>query len=523
MTAGIAMADEGRPGDGPDASILWRENVTPFAEAPARVVIEGVEEENGFEPRLARLIETPKPASSAPPRMLALDRNLLRQMNIRPFGEEERAASRKSGVQLELHCKAGQSPAGFVLSAPNSRLPRGLRLAAVAKISDGKGFGLSLVPKGEDAPAIPQAKLQTGKTRLPIPLQQSAAEPNQPDVVITCPESAATATLQEFALVPQAETATSVAAGHVGTWIWDIDPFLQDPDALLAFARNEQLSELYLQLPLPIESQSQMAALERLHDTLTAEGIAVIAVEGDPEMVLPSGRQNALSRLRALREIEQKIPLTALQYDIEPYLLPALARDLPAAWAAWTETIRALSRAWDGPVGVVLPFWMLESKDGLKALDHAAASLAAVTVMAYRTDINEIVAISEPWLAWGGRSGVPIRIAVENGPLEQEIHKVYLRAKEGTLRLASDGNHASAELLTAPVPERSDAPVYRFSHEVRVDMARISFLNDTNKLTSARAHLKHLFPAWPAFAGLAIHDLQQAQREGPEQARIPEQ
>ncbi|MCF1502439.1 hypothetical protein L0F51_01495 [Afifella sp. H1R] len=458
--------------------------------------------------------------------MLALETNLLRQMNVRPFGEEERATSHKNGSQLELRCQAGQSPAGFVLSAPNSRLPRGLHLAAVATLSGGQGFGLSLVPKGEDAPGIPQAKLHTGEIRLPLPLLQSAAEANQRDVVITCPENAATATLQEFALVPQApqaESATSAAAGQVGTWIWDIEPFLQDPDALLAFARNEQLSELYLQLPLPIESPSQMAALDRLHETLTAAGIAVIAVEGDPEMVLPSGRQNALARLQALRKIEPKIPLTALQYDIEPYLLPALGRDLPAAWTAWTETVLALSQAWDGPVGVVLPFWMLESKGGLKALDRTAASLAAVTVMAYRTDASEIVAISEPWLAWGGRSGVPIRIAVENGPLEQEVHQVYLRAKEGTLRLASGGKEASAELLTEPVPERSDAPVYRFSHEVRVDMARISFLNDTNKLTSARAHLKRLLSAWPVFAGLAIHDLQQARRKGPEQARIPEQ
>jgi hypothetical protein len=166
-----------------------------------------------------------------------------------------------------------------------------------------------------------------------------------------------------------------------------------------------------------------------------------------------------------------------------------------------------LAQAWGSPVSVVVPFWMLGEEAGLAAIETARHAISQIVVMAYRTQPDEVFAISEPWLSWGAAHGVPIAIALENGPLPVELHKSYVRAETGPLILSYRDGEGRITLLSEHIRASDDRLVYALSHETRVNPARISFMNDRRQLSDVRSRLSRLFGAWSSFDGFMLHEL----------------
>ena len=242
-------------------------------------------------------------------------------------------------------------------------------------------------------------------------------------------------------------------------------------------------------------------------------------------MVTADGLDHALNRVAAIRRYQlasrPDARLAGLQFDIEPYLLADFALDSAAAWVRWAEAIRALSMAWEEPVSVVVPFWMLDSKDGAAAMAAVRTAISDVAVMAYRTETSEVTTLSEPWLAWGTLNGVPIRIALENGLLDTEIHRTFVRAEVGILQLTRQGGTTTVSLETKPERARDGGVAYALSHETRVNPSRISFMGNQDRLAVARTELARLLVAWPSFDGLIIHALDKTYRGAGRGPRAP--
>jgi hypothetical protein len=83
-----------------------------------------------------------------------------------------------------------------------------------------------------------------------------------------------------------------------------------------------------------------------------------------------------------------------------------------------------------------------------------------------------------------------------------------------------EGRTAAVSLFSEPVKPHRHALAYAFHHETRVNPARISFMNNRDKLAVARAELARLLVAWPSFDGLMIHALDEMDR-GVGGPRIP--
>ena len=237
-------------------------------------------------------------------------------------------------------------------------------------------------------------------------------------------------------------------------------------------------------------------------------GIAVEAVEGDPRMVQEEGLAAALARARLYADYQRgsgkSEKLAGIQYDIEPYSLADWSGDA-SDWKCWSGSIARLSQAAGEPVDLVLPFWTAATEEGVRFLAAVSGSIRGLSVMSYRTDPAELTQIAEPLLAWGSKVGKPVRLALEAGPLPDEIEEVYRPAATGTLALLDDPEPRIQHLEREGT--LTGARMYRLSQRSVIRGARLSFLGREEAMSALAARATAVFTAWPSFAGFALHGL----------------
>ena len=271
------------------------------------------------------------------------------------------------------------------------------------------------------------------------------------------------------ALVLTLANTGSVAASEVAAtakqkrtaWLWETSIWRTLPADLLDRAQALKIRSLFIALEIrdgQVRDGSQLKAfLRAAHE----RGISVLAVEGDPHMVLAKGQPNAIARAQAIRAYQlgalPEEQLDGLQYDIEPYVLPRFDTSNPRHLRKWSSTYRELRRAFTRKLDIVLPFWVSDKPPGADFVRASAASAKGLTVMAYRTKPDRIIAAAAPLLDLGVELDRPVRVALEMGPTD-----------EGP---------------------------------------GVSFEGDLDALLRAMRKTLPTFAAWPNFAGFAIHGI----------------
>lgn len=449
------------------------------------------------------------PAASAPapaPEPMPLHANLLAAASVRPFGIEERVRIEHDAGKLRLSCSPGTRAAGVLLSGP-WYLARA-KLALEARFSGAGAFRMLVADaadaareRARDMGDLPAA---SAATRLALPLPAGLERASWRQFVIQCPPHAASLVLDHLALVP-----LPVSSGRRATWIWDATQWQADGAALLDWAGREGIGELFVVVPLQGDKVRAPAALAAFIRRAHAAGIAVSAVEGDPHMVLPRQHAATVRRARAYAAYNAgaapEARLRAIQFDIEPYLLPAhilAPADSDRHYLALASALRSASG--NLALEFVVPYWWSEKKEMLTTLAELADGLA---VMDYRTAPDEIVRFGMPFLDWAAQYGKRVYIALEAGPVAPELQRRYLRmapGMPGRLALTEDGGQQVLVLLRAPaiVP---GAAMFRFDGERLFDGSATSFHADKERLRALLPGLERDFSAWPGFAGVALH------------------
>lgn len=439
---------------------------------------------------------------------------LLPLLAATPFGSEERATVTHSAPgRVTLTCRRGERPAGLVLHAPGKHLPRAaagsLRLAVAADA----GFSVGLATAGQDPRVLQPIGMAAAPATISVPLPETgrAAAAQAPDaLVVVCPDTAATLSLTDAQLLPGGAPRAPARAG----WAWKTDRWLDGGGDLLRAARQYRIRTLYISVQIDGGRLAQPAALARFIRQASANGVAVWAVEGDPGMVLGPGRGQALRRLRAILQYQSAAAaharLAGVQYDIEPYLLPGYAENPEDIALQWRDTLGELGAAAGPlPMDVVLPFWILGSPGATQVLSSVRAPGRSITVMAYRSDPAAIQAAAEPLLAWGALNRVPVHVALEAGPLPDELTQHY----------ALDHSAEKSIMWTIPMDDtemlvRLDRPLrlerghgYQWTHDSLTPASQISFLGNWPRMRAAVDALQHVFPAWTSYAGMSLHGL----------------
>jgi hypothetical protein len=421
-----------------------------------------------------------------------------------PFGVEERCVATRAGPDIEISCAPGSATAGTLIRF-NGRLPRGAAAEAVIDTRSTQGFRAQIVPPGSDADA---PVLLSGEQRLSL----AGGDQGRAELVILAPPGEGSLRISGLRLSP-----TVPARPHgAGAWVWEPALWRDGGEALIRNAGSRQLKRLFITLEIEDGRVQHLRELRRFIRSARTAGIMIEAVEGDPRMVLEGGLANGLSRARAIARYQKEAPrharLAAIQYDIEPYVLPEWGRP-PVDYGGWSAAVNALARAAGEPVHLALPFWVAEGAGGAGFLREVRASIRSVTAMTYRTDPALVTVLAEPLLHWGNLAGVPVRLALESGPVSAEAEEAFEPAATGTIALI-EKNGATIALQLAREGVFPGARMYRSRGAVEVRPEKISFLGDEAGLLRAARQLAPAFSAWRSYAGISFHGLRWSAHEG---------
>lgn len=462
--------------------------------------------------------------------------NLLNQLQLRPYGVEERVQAQVRDGRLTLQCRAGSRPAGLLLSAPWTMPQAALVLAAQYR-ADGR-FTLSLADEaasraesalelghldvsGPAAGSVPadagQAGTQAAADSAPasavLALPTAGWERTQwRHFALACPGHGATLTLDSLQLQPQ-----PAAPPPRATWVWRSSAWISHPASVLALARRHGMRTLFITVPTRGAAVQQPARLAAFVRQARQAGIALWALEGDPHMALPEHHAATIDRVRAIaaynRGAAPAARLHGVQFDIEHYLLDGYGLAAQQHDRAYAQLLAKLKAAAAGlPLDFVAPFWWRSNGTVLGALAQAAS---VVTVMDYRTDAAQIRDFATPFLDWGARHGVGVRIALESGAIAPEYQHRYVRADGAPAELwaiplapQQSGLAAPLDVLVLLKQPHAGLPGtgFRYGGNRLLDGSATTFQRQPERLQALLPQLERDFSAWPTFAGMAVHE-----------------
>ncbi|MCT6871230.1 MAG: hypothetical protein M3Z70_05245, partial [Bartonella sp.] len=216
------------------------------------------------------------------------------------------------------------------------------------------------------------------------------------------------------------------------------------------------------------------------------------------------GQKSALRRTQIIKNFQNSLPenakLAGIQYDIEPYSVPALNANPTKMWGDWSSTLTAMQKIWDAPIDIVVPYWLQNTSEAMTAL-QAVKNLGSFTIMAYRSNPYELYDISMPWLIWGNTVDAKITIAVENAPVDGPAHLFFAPFPNNEL-----DNYSTRIFLMSGADKGVVKRAYKLI-DIEQPNNRISFLKNMHNLRSALAMLYPYFRSYQSFNGIAVHGL----------------
>lgn len=488
----------------------------PVSEAPGamgpRINVTGIVKDQQFSPSAVEAHSAAVPANEP---ALPVDLPLSDLVSARTFGSEERVSiASRTDAGLAISCRSGTSTAGVLLVPVAGRLPAGAQAELRILARGDVGFQWGVAGPDQDAALLrPIAATSHAGLSASIPLGDAVASlsGDRASFVLLCPLHAATLLVRSIDLYPVPPAVQRPGAA----WVWSSGRWRADPAVLIADAAALGLRRLYVALSMDPEHTkvADAALLAEFISMAAAKGIAIWAVEGDPGMATPEGRGLALQRLHALRNYQADVApaarLGGIQYDIEPYLLPAYRADPLAVAGQWAQTMQALRQHTDMELDMVLPFWLLQSPMGDTVQAALKESADSLTIMAYRTEPQAIQQVAEPLLSWGTAQGVPVHVGLEAGFLDDELTQFYSEVPVGQAAqlwlLPTDGGAAAVLLSRSALLTQGKG--YNALGQQLAPATKVSFLGDKARMLTVAQQLQPALAAWNSYTGMVFHGL----------------
>lgn len=349
---------------------------------------------------------------------------------------------------------------------------------------------------------------------------------------------------------PQPQTSTPPV---LATWIWHTEDWLKELQSTdlapeLRFLQERGITDVYLQLPAAFVRGDSVPSLARLMHILHAAGLRVHALDGDPHYALPEHHAEVLTTVQRVLDYNHTAPESArfdgLQYDIEPYLLPAFygpqADALKAAFVSLVSDIYRRTHAAGLEFGLALPAWLDQPDEftGQKSslLQDLQRQSDYLAIMDYRTQIwgaAGILAGVETELAQARKWHKKLILGLETMPLPDETLYLLRGPAQSTrpdlaqpallvwpqtpapqaiaqghrhwqMRYLAAGEKLTPELETELATEAHFFwPLHAYAE---IPASSLSFAGTRPaQLEKLCTQLNHELAANPAFAGLALH------------------
>lgn len=305
-------------------------------------------------------------------------------------------------------------------------------------------------------------------------------------------------------------TAETPPTPSIGFWYWDYRGAIRDPMGMIAACHQHHCRRIFLQLPDMRDSDAMWTAYAQLFPLLQSAGIALFALDGAPDMI--DHATPLIEKLNRLLTLAGSQNVPGVQLDIEPYLLEGFPED-PTIFQRYLDTIDRVKASLQArtKLSMVIPFWFASTVHRDRPIAFSVMDrVDEVAVMSYRTDVDELIAISDDILRYGALAQVPVWLALETTPLPAERHVILKRETRADLADGRLDPIRRTVTLNPPIhgepPEQEDMWV-RIHHRTTVRPERVSFsgqsVHDVQRMLTdlfARIH-------YTTFAGLVIHDL----------------
>ncbi len=463
--------------------------------------------------QLEEVIPRGEPAGSS---QIPAGVELIDDLTIVHFGAENRTHALHKDGRLALTCSAGKAPAGIILKLPHRGLPLAISLdAQLSYAADGE-FELALSDRRRAAGGdpLPLAQLPADQTTAVMQLPRAGLDiASIESFTLACPSRAARLALHSLKLVP---SSTSSPIPARALWAWQPAAWLEEPEALLTKLDQAGADTLFTTIPIDLQTGrvSQAAPLENFVKLAGKRGVRVWAVVGDPGAVKEDQRAG-FARFPAAyalynSEVNAEARLAGLQFDIEPYINAGYSL-APSAWQeAYLETLAQLKRATSMPMDVVVPYWWADQQNG-RLLERLAPVTDSLTVMNYRTHPAQIKRFAQPFLEWGQRHGRAVRIALESGPIADELQRHYAPKPAGEVAIISIGTKQALLLFDRPLTAPNawgEVRMFAYTHTTPLPGGAVSFAGQRQALLTLLPELENLWRAWPGFSGVALHEFE---------------
>lgn len=454
--------------------------------------------------------------ATAPTDHLPLNANVLPQFTARAFGGEERVTV---DGNRSVSCTQGQEIAGVFLQS-DQHWPGGATLQLEIAAT---GTGVFEVSIGDEQRNANEQPLMLGAIDAGTRISYTFDIPANRGVpwnslTLLCPGEGGELQIQGIVMHPRATepTETSVVMRERSAWLWSPQLWQQTPERIWALQQREGLQDIYVTVLVSAEGEVESAdMLRRFIEEAATRNLRIWAVIGDRHDVLPETRALLHTRLNAYLRYNSEVPseaqLTGVQLDIEPYLLPGFA----LAQAEWRKRYLDVVADAQRQLGqqlkldLVMPGWWGSHALWGNAFFDAMQTTEglSVTVMNYQTDAARLRDGAEPFLAWGERQGVSIRIALETGPIANETRKRYAFDMNGGELWLTHIGEQPALLLFGTSQRGLGGRAYAFQQQTEVGGGNYSFAGNDGALRAAIAELEPEWAQRSSFSGIALHGL----------------
>jgi hypothetical protein len=360
--------------------------------------------------------------------------------------------------------------------------------------------------------------------------------------------------------LPPAATEPTRGRGGKALWVWDTAELLSDSvarNAFLAFVGTHGFTRIFLQLA-PAKGERAQAgfvpfdvkATGALVGRLSALGVRVDALDGDPRYVLPRNHAGVLATVARMAEANRHLPagerFHGVHYDVEPYLVPGYQsprrEEILDGYVGLVAAVSRTAHAAGLSAGFDIPFWLgapdeetgeplMATLDGLRrrVLDEVVSVADEITVMDYRTfaggaDGGVVHALDELHAATA--AGARVFVGVETAPVADEDLFTFRNPPDhgfpagpggswivlepvdtAVARVWIVGNEPGRRRLAKRLAGHDDLLYWSAGRPVRVPGDELSFHGlGAARMRAETDTLARTLSASPAFAGLAYHD-----------------
>jgi len=298
-----------------------------------------------------------------------------------------------------------------------------------------------------DAPAVIK------NNRMMVPLRFiSEAAGAQIDWIAARNLAVVTTPGQAKAAPPVSPVAADDAqAGGLGTWIWDAALIQTEPEKVVTFASDHQLTAIYLQIDKHLPVSAYQSFVRRAKE----KQIKVEALAGRPEWAHSSQQQQIrdfLSWVKAYHAAAKpEERFEGLHFDIEPYLLAEWKTNQRRVIENWMDSIRLIERETTGSglsLTLDVPFWLhlVKVPDTDYSLSAWLLEKAdSIVIMDYRNTAlgnDGIVANARAILREAATLKKQVAVAVETYPSSEgpltSFHSLGIEAMQRELQIARE-------------------------------------------------------------------------------------